>query len=186
MSRIDEELAKAVEESEAAAPAVAVPPAPARAASPQRNVGLLVALLVIGAAMLTLILVSGKNASVYAKPVEELVAEKDKYATRQVRVQGMLSKGTLLKRDEPCEFRFQIESKGATLPVRYAQCVPPDNFRDVPGMDVIVVAEGKLAENGAYFEASHIMAQCPSKYEMKQRAANGEKAPHLTMPTGIN
>src|SRR5262249_41694285 len=144
MSRIDEELAKAVEEAEAAAPAVAVPPPVVRTpAAPQRNIGLLVALLVSAAAVLTLIFVSGKNATVYAKPVEELVAEKAKYATRQVRVQGKLSKGTLLKRDNPCEFRFQIENKGATLPVRYAQCIVPDNFRDVPGMDVVVVAEGK-------------------------------------------
>jgi cytochrome c-type biogenesis protein CcmE len=55
--------------------------------------------------------------------------------------------------------------------------VVPDTFRDMPGMDVEVTAEGKLDPEG-HFEASQIFAKCPSKYEMKDRAAKGEEAPH--------
>jgi cytochrome c-type biogenesis protein CcmE len=187
MSRIDEELAQAVAESEVAAPAVEAAPvevAPTRK-GPKGNLALLAALLVMGGSVLTLILMSGTSASVYSKGVEEVVREKEKLNGRNVRVTGTLTKGTLLRRDQPCEYRFQIEAKGATLPVRYSQCVVPDNFRDVPGMDVTVVAEGKLAASG-HFEASTIMAQCPSKYEMQQRAKNGEKAPHTGIPAAIN
>jgi cytochrome c-type biogenesis protein CcmE len=50
----------------------------------------------------------------------------------------------------------------------------------MPGMDVSVTAEGKLTEAGN-FEASNIMAKCPSKYEMKDRAKSGEAAPHAAM-----
>ena len=39
---------------------------------------------------------------------------------------------------------------GAELAVRYAQCVVPDTFRDVPGMDVGVTVEGKVAPDGAF------------------------------------
>lgn len=181
MSRIDEELAKAVAESEVAAPAVEAPPPVATARPTQRNVGLLAALLVMGGGILALVLWSGKQESMYARKVEELIAQKETLVGRNVRVTGTLTKGTLLRRDDPCEYRFQIEGGGTKLPVRYAQCVVPDTFRDVPGMDVTVIAEGKL-EPGGHFEASKIMAQCPSKYEMQERAKNGEKMPHEALP----
>jgi cytochrome c-type biogenesis protein CcmE len=64
--------------------------------------------------------------------------------------------------------------------VRYAQCIVPDTFRDIPGMDVSVTAEGTLAASGD-FEATQIMAKCPSKYEMRDRANKGEQAPHNAM-----
>ena len=64
------------------------------------------------------------------------------------------------------------------MPVRYAQCVVPDTFRDVPGMDVGVTVEGELLTDNS-FEATSVLAKCPSKYEMKQKAAGGEKMPHV-------
>ena len=96
---------------------------------------------------------------------------------RNVRVKGMLVKGTLTRRDDPCEYRFKLQEKGSVLAIEYPQCVVPDTFRDMPGMDVEVTAEGKLAANGT-FTATSIMAKCPSKYEMKQKSMAGELAPH--------
>jgi cytochrome c-type biogenesis protein CcmE len=44
-------------------------------------------------------------------------------------------------------------------------------------MDVGVTVEGEiLADNS--FEATSVLAKCPSKYEMKDRAARGEQMPH--------
>ena len=60
--------------------------------------------------------------------------------------------------------------QGAPLKVQYAQCVVPDTFRDVKGVEVEVTAEGRLAEDG-HLEASKIFAKCPSKYEMREGAA---------------
>ena len=128
-------------------------------------------------AILTLVFTSFKGSAVYSKGVDELLREKDKYSDRAIRVEGTLVKGTLVRRDQPCEYRFSLEKKGVTLPVRYAQCIVPDTFRDMPGMDVSVTAEGKLTESGA-FEASNIFAKCPSKYEMKEMQKGGQKAPH--------
>jgi cytochrome c-type biogenesis protein CcmE len=90
-------------------------------------------------------------------------------------------KGTLVRRESPCEYRFRLKKNGSEIAVNYAQCMVPDTFRDVPEMDVDVTATGKLAADG-HFQASEIMAKCPSKYDMKQRAAAGEKAPHGGMP----
>jgi cytochrome c-type biogenesis protein CcmE len=44
-------------------------------------------------------------------------------------------------------------------------------------MDVKVTVEGKLQADG-HFEATLVMAKCPSKYDMREKAKNGEKAPH--------
>lgn len=181
MSKLDQELAAAVANSEENAPTserpVAAPPPEPPPRKKLQNVGLVAALLVMGTAVLALVLTSFKQSAVYSKGVDELVAEKEKIGGRNVRVAGNLVKGTLRKRDEPCEYRFTITKNEKTLDVRYAQCVVPDTFRDVPGMDVEVTAEGKLHGEG-YFEANQIMAKCPSKYEMKDRVQKGEQKPH--------
>ena len=86
--------------------------------------------------------------------------------------------------DDIRRFKAAMEKNGKVVEVRYPQCVVPDTFRDVPGMDVDVTAEGRMTNEG-YFLASTIMAKCPSKYDMKQRAQNGEKAPHeVIVPAG--
>jgi len=114
--------------------------------------------------------------------VDRLVKEQAQFAKRNVKLQGMLVKGTLVRRDEPCEYRFKLQdmkNKSAVIPVQYRQCVVPDTFRDMPGMEVMVTAGGKLAPDGKSFDATDIMAKCPSKYEMQQRSMAGEAAPHV-------
>jgi cytochrome c-type biogenesis protein CcmE len=184
MSRVDDELAQALRESEQTA---AAQPAPAPAADRPRNnrsLGLLLGLLVMGGGILTLVFTTFDDAKIYSRGVEELLRDKDKMAGRNVRVEGMLKQGTLVRRDEPCEYRFTMQRGGKEIAVRYAQCVVPDTFKDVPGIEVAVTAEGSLHEGG-HFEASHIMAKCPSKYEMQQRAQKGERAPHAAMPGSV-
>lgn len=187
MSQLDDDLKKALEESEATATAAdAAPTEPERPQS-KRNVGLLISLLVMGAGVLAFVLGQDSDKLVYSKQVDEVVGAEDALGERNLRVQGILVHGSLMKREDPCEFRFKIRPKndpeGQALDVRYAQCIVPDTFRDVKGMDVEVTAEGKLAAAEAsagtkYLEAKHIFAKCPSKYEMQQRQAAGETAPH--------
>jgi cytochrome c-type biogenesis protein CcmE len=131
----------------------------------------------MGAAIVALVVTSFRSAAVYSKGVDELVAERESLADRYVRVDGVLVSGTLRRRDEPCEYRFALEKNGATIDVRYPQCVVPDTLRDYPGVPVQVTAEGRLATEG-HFEADQILAKCPSKYEMDQRAGKGKQAPH--------
>lgn len=183
MATVDEELAKAVEESEAD---IASRPVVVGAAAPQpkvrRELGLLIALLVMGGAILVLVMTTFNDSAIYSKTVDQLMSERGSLSGRNVRVQGTLVKGTLARRDSPCEYRFRLQKNGTEVEVRYPQCVVPDTFRDVPNMDVDVTATGKLASDG-HFQATEIMAKCPSKYDMKQRAASGEKAPHGAMGT---
>jgi cytochrome c-type biogenesis protein CcmE len=143
----------------------------------RRGLLIVVPLVMVAAAVVGLVLNGMKDNAIYSKPVDELVAQRAKFAGRPVRAEGNLVHGTLMKRETPCEYRFSIAKNGVDVPVRYAQCIVPDTFRDVPGMDVGVTVEGELLANNT-FEATSVLAKCPSKYEMKDRASHGEKMPH--------
>jgi cytochrome c-type biogenesis protein CcmE len=148
----------------------------------QNKRGLLVTILLVmvGAGAASFVLMGMKDQAIYSKPVDELVANKSRFAGRTVMAEGNLVHGSLTKRDQPCEYRFTIEAKGTEVPVRFPQCVVPDTFRDVPGMDVGVTVEGELLADNTFL-ASKVLAKCPSKYEMKDRAQKGEKMPHAAM-----
>ena len=134
-------------------------------------------LAMVAAAIAGLVLTGMQDNAIYSKPVDQLLAAKAKFVGRPVRAEGNLTHGSLVKRDQPCEYRFSITKNGAELPVRFAQCVVPDTFRDVPDLDVGVTVEGELQSDDT-FEATSVLAKCPSKYEMKQRKDHGEQMPH--------
>jgi cytochrome c-type biogenesis protein CcmE len=134
--------------------------------------------LAMGAgAIAALVLTGMQDKAIYSKPVDELLSQRAKFVGRPVRAEGNLVHGSLTKRDQPCEYRFTIAKNAAEMPVRFAQCVVPDTFRDVPDIDVGVTVEGELATDGS-FEATSVLAKCPSKYEMQQRKDHGEGMPH--------
>lgn len=141
---------------------------------------LVVPLVTAAAAIAALVLVGMQDNGMYSKPVDQLMTEKGKFVGKAVRAEGNLVHGSLVKRESPCEYRFTIEKNGTEVPVRFAKCVVPDTFRDMPGMDVAVTVEGELRADNS-FEASQVLAKCPSKYEMKEKAQKGERAPHAAV-----
>jgi cytochrome c-type biogenesis protein CcmE len=196
MSRIDDELEQAVRDGEAAprekltasaAPGGRTGSVRKRSASgagdeaspvvtdahERKGWGLLAVLLLVAGVVLTLVFTGSQEAVVYSYRVDEVKAKAADLGERQLRVQGSLVSGTLVRRDNPCEYRFMMrklnEKEGEALEVRYPLCVVPDTFRDVKGVDVEVTAEGRLAEDG-HLQASKIFAKCPSKYEMRDNA----------------
>jgi cytochrome c-type biogenesis protein CcmE len=179
--KLDEELASAagIGEPGAAddAPAVVKASAPLRSTGGRnKNLGLLAALLVMVTAVVGLFMVAFKEAAIYATPVDQLMESREKLAGRKVRVEGELVAGTLQKRDDPCEYRFRIHGPKSEVPVRYAQCVIPDTFRDVPAGGVQVTVEGALSKAGD-FEATLVMAKCSSKYDPSTHKMGDEKKP---------
>lgn len=145
---------------------------------------LLVPLVMAAAAIVALVLVGMQDKGTYSKDVDVLIAEKAKFIGKPVRVEGSLVHGSLVKRETPCEYRFTIEKNGVEVPVRFAKCIVPDTFRDVAGVDVGVTVEGELRADNS-LEANAVLAKCPSKYEMKQKAAQGEKMPHGGVATPL-
>lgn len=181
-SPLDRELERALASSGPGQDPTAVTTENPRASSKRGNLGLLLALLAMGGGILALVMTSFKDAAVYAKKVDEIHAEGARLMGRQLRVEGNLVHGSLVRRDQPCEYRFTIKGKESELPVRFAQCIVPDTFKDVPGIEMGVTVEGKLAPGGGSFEATQVLAKCPSKYEMKEKAGKGEQMPHQLAP----
>lgn len=153
--------------------------------SARKRLLLVIPLVAAAAAIVALVLVGMQDKGIYSKPVDELVAQKAQLQGKAIRAEGNLVHGSLVKRDSPCEYRFTIAKNNAEIPVRYAKCIVPDTFRDVPGMDLGVTVEGELNKDGS-FEASQVLAKCPSKYEMKEKQARGESAPHAMGMPGMD
>jgi cytochrome c-type biogenesis protein CcmE len=152
-----------------------------------RRRGVIIAAGSVGIAGLlaALFLLGMKDNAIYSKPVDDLLAHRQQFMGRPVRVDGNLVHGSLMKRESPCEYKFTITKNGVELPVRYEHCTVPDTFRDVPNIDVGVTAQGELQADGS-FEASDVLAKCPSKYEMQQQQQKGEKMPHAAMGDGTS
>lgn len=130
----------------------------------------------LGAIVAFLLLGSGaQDAFVYSKLVDEVVTHPAQWRDRELRVEGLLTQGSIRFRESPCEWRFTIEKNGQEMPVRYPQCIVPDTFRD--GVNLTVTVQGKLQADSS-FVASQVVPRCPSKYEMQQRQRNGEEMPH--------
>jgi len=90
------------------------------------------------------------------------------------RVNGKVAPGTIERKPDGRQVKFTIKDKdgGATLPVDFAGIIP-DTFVD----DADVVVEGNRRADGV-FEATTLLAKCPSKYESTDGAR--------TNPNGTN
>jgi cytochrome c-type biogenesis protein CcmE len=134
-------------------------------------------IVLLGGAVAALLFgTTATDAFVYSKLVHEVMAKPGDFAGRELRVEGELKQGSIKFREQPCEWQFVLQKEGKEMPVQYSQCVVPDTFRD--GMGISVTVQGKLAASGAGFVANQVVAKCPSKYEMNERAKKGEVMPH--------
>ena len=117
-----------------------------------------------------------EGALVYYKNLEELRASGETNAG--ARVHGFVVEGSIERDISAKVVRFRVRSTPRdiagsnqdVLPVVYASLETPDLFKD--GAEVVV--EGRLVGSGqGTFEATHILAKCPSKFEAK---ASGQAA----------
>lgn len=206
MSKLDDQLREAVQEGAPdAASAETAPLEAAGAADPvvaearrsqgstaeedephnRRSLGLLLGVLALGGGALALVLGGSSDSLKFGRSVEQVLAADNGDEGRVLTVEGRLVHGSLMKRDEPCEYRFKLRAKdGATgeLPVRFPACIVPDNFRDVAGIDVDVTATGRVKDG--VLTADNIATKCPTKYEMQQQKQLGLKAPHAEVAGG--
>lgn len=116
-----------------------------------------------------------EGALVYYTNLDELRASGE--TDIGARVHGFVVEGSI-ERDlaaKVVRFRVQSTPEGApaagedVLAVVYTSLETPDLFKD--GAEVVV--EGRLVGDRDTFEASHILAKCPSKFEAK---ATGQAA----------
>lgn len=141
--------------------------------SPIIKVGIVFTMLG-GAIALLLFGSQASDALVYSKLVDEVLTKPADFKNRELRVEGDLKQGSIQFREQPCEYRFVLGKPGKEMPVRFPQCIVPDTFKDGVGLKVTV--QGKLGDDGTFL-ANQVIAKCPSKYEMNERAKKGEAMP---------
>ena len=119
---------------------------------------LLIGLAAIGAAVGLLVVRKAGDNAVYYVTVSELVAQERRGELMGLRVVGNVVPGSV--ESEPMRVRFQMTDGVQAIPVDYRGVIP-DTFGDKGEVTV----EGSYRADGT-FEASFLMAKCPSKYEM--------------------
>jgi cytochrome c-type biogenesis protein CcmE len=136
----------------------------------RRQIKFVVGSVIIVVSLAFLAFTGFQDNKAYYQNVSELYATKDKAFGRNLRVEGDVVAGSILR--EAKQTRFVISHTDAktnetqTLPVTYVGSDPlPDTFRDYAQ----AVVEGTYHQDGV-FVAKSMTAKCASKYE-KEKAA---------------
>jgi hypothetical protein len=137
---------------------------------------LLVACLAIDALVLGLVF-SSDNDMVYARSVDQALAQAGRSPSMRLHVTGVLAGGSL-EETAPCAWRFQLRPEPVAasdaggpapqLSVSYRSCRLPDTLCDFPNVDLRLHARGRLVTSNDSWslEADHVMPSCPTKYSV--------------------
>lgn len=117
----------------------------------------------------------------YFQTVPELYASGQKAYERNLKVQGEVVPGSIVKNGKdvtfvigPKDFKtpgdFVVGPHNETLRIHYVGPIP-DQFRDYAS----AIVTGKMGDNGV-FEGTNIQAQCASKYEREGAAGMTQTA----------
>jgi len=96
----------------------------------------------------------------YYKHVDEVMASPEQWYGKRLQLHGHVVDGSIMRRRDTLEYRFQVENNGYVVNASYTGVVP-DTFKD--GSEVVV--KGRLGSGGFTVEPNGVMAKCPSKYE---------------------
>jgi cytochrome c-type biogenesis protein CcmE len=119
---------------------------------------------------------SGKSSASGYRMVDKLMIEPDRWVGREMKVHGWVEAGSITEsiQDQTAHRRFVLQKGGRSITVVHQGPVP-DTFKDQSE----VVASGvlhKRADGTFEFEATELMAKCPSKYEGAESNRNlGER-----------
>jgi len=119
----------------------------------------LIAALILAGALGYLIYVGIQGASMYYLSVSELATRGEAAYESDVRLGGKVMEDSFRQDSSSMTAYFMVTDGQRSVPVEYTGALP-DAFK--PGADVVV--EGRLEASGV-FEASTLLAKCPSKYE---------------------
>lgn len=135
-----------------------------------RNRQVAIAVGVILVAVVYVVITGMRDTMVYYYTVSEVAAQQDELTGEALRVAGVVVPGSIDTDETGLVHKFVIEEGGKTMPVIYRDIVP-DTFQD----RAEAVVEGSLDDNGT-FQATFLMAKCPSKYEAEDDYEQYRKA----------
>ena len=135
-----------------------------------RNRQVAIAIAVILVAVGYVLITGMRDSMVFYYTVSEVTARQDELSGQPLRVAGHVVPGSIESSTDGLLHEFVIEEGGSTIPVVYRDIVP-DTFQD----EAEAVVEGRFDENGT-FQATFLMAKCPSKYEAETDYAKYREA----------
>ena len=117
--------------------------------------------IIIGLALAYLVYAGMRdtNVLVYYHTPSEVVAKGEEMYNKGIRLSGRIEDGSINWDVNKLDLSFRITDGKHTVPVTYHGIIP-DTFKY--GVDVVV--EGKLTAEQT-FQATKLLAKCPSKYE---------------------
>ena len=96
----------------------------------------------------------------YYKHVDEVMTDPSAWHGKKLQLHGYVVEGSIKRKPNTLEHRFEIQSNGKVVPASYTGVVP-DTFKD----NSEVVVKGELGPHGFSVAPNGVMAKCPSKYE---------------------
>lgn len=136
----------------------------------RKGIQLTIGLVIIAGGLVTLAGVSFQQNLVYYLTVSEYLDQQGDLPPQGFRVNGNVVPGSIVRDDIGMGVTFAITDGEREMQVAYAKELP-DTFK--AGAEVVV--EGRVSPDGV-FQASFLLAKCPSKYE-KQGAEHPENVP---------
>jgi len=123
---------------------------------------LAVGVAVLVAAVAYLLVTGLQSTAVYYLTVSELRAAGSSVYGQPIRVAGNVVQGSIQRDPTSFVVHFEAEDASGRIPVVYRGVLP-----DIFGDNIEVVVEGRYGETGV-FNASTLLAKCPSKFEPMQ------------------
>jgi len=132
--------------------------------------------VVIGGVLTFMVSSSLSESMEFFHPADVVIVKGAELVGQRMRMGGHVVKASIFHKPDSLEYQFDVtpipgmvkhpEALGKSIAVHYAGVVP-DTFKD----DAEVIVTGKLGANGV-FEATDLLAKCPSKYEAAQKNAS--------------
>ena len=113
----------------------------------------------------------------YYKYADEVMASPAEWQGKRLQVHGYVVPGSIARKPETLEYRFDLQRNGKVMRAYYTGVVP-DTFQD----ESEVVLTGQLTKNE--FHATDMTAKCPSKYEEAPAAPGASSTPSFNGQTG--
>jgi cytochrome c-type biogenesis protein CcmE len=123
--------------------------------------------LVLGLAFAGLMYSTLSEGTEFYKHVDEVMADPGAWQGKRLQLHGFVVDKSILRRPDTLDYRFQVQSNGKVLPVRYTGVVP-DTFKG--GAEVVL--KGRLGPDGFAVDRDGVMAKCPSKYNPQSPATS--------------
>lgn len=124
--------------------------------------------VVLLTAFIGLLMTTLSEGTAYYKHVDEVMVQPGEWYGKKLQLHGHVVDGSILRKRDTLDYRFQIHANGQVVHATYSGIVP-DTFKD--GSEVVV--KGTLTPVGFEVEPNGVMAKCPSKYEASKTGPTG-------------